>query len=75
MPIRKWLRAMEDFKCARCDDDIKNDDFYGVFMKQSELTRFQSQIFISDEEREAIKPTRLPVCRQCIKTNSNSRYY
>ena len=75
MPIRKWLRAMEDFKCSRCDDDIKNDDFYGVFMKQSELTRFQSRIFISDEEREAIKPTRLPVCRRCIKTNSNSRYY
>jgi hypothetical protein len=75
MPIRKWLKALEDPKCFQCDDPIKTDEFYGVFMAQKELARFQSQVFISDEEREAIKPTRLPVCRRCIETNSNSRYY
>ena len=75
MPIRKWLKAQEDFKCFQCDDPIKTDEFYGVFMAQKELTRFQSSYYLPHEEHEALKPTRLPVCRQCIKTNSNSRYY
>ena len=75
MPIRKWLKAQEDFKCFQCDDPIKTDEFYGVFMAQKELTRFQSSFYLPHEEHEALKPTRLPVCRRCIETKSNSRYY
>ena len=70
MPIRKWLKAQEDSKCFQCDDPIKTDEFYGVFMAQRELTRFQSSY-----ANPALEPTRLPICRRCIETNSNSRYY
>ena len=75
MPIRKWLKATEDSRCSRCADPIKTDAYYGVFMAQRELDRFQSQLYVSDEQRDALKPTRLPICRQCIETHFNSRYY
>ena len=75
MPIRKWLKAMEDFKCSWCDNAIQNDEVYGLFMKQSDLARFQNSYYGSHEEHEALKPTRLPVCSQCIESHSNFRYY
>ena len=75
MPISKWLKAHEDFKCFQCADPIKTDAYYGVFMAQRELARFQSSYYLPHEEHEALKPTRLPICRRCIETNSNSRYY
>ena len=76
MPIVKWYKAQEEYRCSRCDDPIKEDEPCGLFVPQ---TLFQEAPFPTGSaywlNKAANRPERIPVCEQCIKTNSNSRYY
>ena len=76
MPIVKWYKAQEEYRCSQCDEPIKEDEPCGLFVSQ---THFQKAPFPTGSaywlNKAANKPERIPVCELSIKTNSNSKYY